>query len=171
MEELKLSYVLNKKNVEDCFKIARSEKKKKISRIIKTLIFVVFGSLWMYSFIVAPQELMSLALGIICGVFALLLWYLPYRNMKDIALAVENEALESVMIFSDERIYFNEKKDSFIEMSSSVVFYETNEIFMIDTLSTQVYALPKRCLKENEEEKVREYIKAYAEDRYFDMRK
>ena len=171
MEEFKVSYVLNAKNVEDCFKIARSEKKKKTKKIIETIIFVFFGGLWMYSFIVAPKEFMSLALGVICGVFALLLWYLPYKNMKDIASVVEKEALESYMIFSDDRIYFNDNKDSFIEMNSSVQFFETNEIFMIDTLSTQVYALPKRCLKENEEEKVREYIKAYAEDRFFDLRK
>lgn len=170
MDKISFNYKLSAINVLNSFKAIKSEQKKKIRYAVYIVIFILLAAVWLVSYVQNPSSYVSILLAVLCFAFALITCWLPSKNQKDIARAVEEAGREFYMEFSDGKIFFCEDKTDYIDISGDYFYYETDGEFIIDAGGDKVFCAPKKFLSESETERIREILSA-EQEKFCDMRK
>ena len=169
MDKIAFKYKLSALNVLSSFKVVRNEKKKALKHLIYAVIFILLAAVWLVSYIQNPTSALSIIVAVVCFSFAMITFYLPSRNRKEIALEVEKADNEFYMEFSEGKIFFTEDHSDFALMDGCN-YYETDGEFVIDAGADKVFCAPKEYLTGEQVDALREMLSAFGE-RFCDKRK
>lgn len=169
MEKIAFKYKLSALNVLSSFKVVKNEKKKSLKYLIYAIIFIILAAVWLISYIQNPTSAFSIIVAVVCFSFAMITFYLPSKNQKEIALSVEREENEFYMEFSDGKIFFTEDHSDSVSQESCF-FYETDGEFIIDAGADKVFCAPKEYLTSEQTEALRTLL-SQSGDRFCDKRK
>jgi hypothetical protein len=169
MDKIAFRYKLSALNVLSSFKVVKNEKKKTLKYLIYAVIFIILAVVWLISYIQNPSSVISIIVAVVCFSFAMITFYLPSRNRKEIALSVEKAENEFYMEFSDGTVFFTEDHSDSVSQDACF-FYETDCEFVIDAGGDKVFCAPKEYLTGEQVEGLRKMLSENS-DRFFDKRK
>ncbi len=169
MDKIAFKYKLSALNVLSGFKVVKNEKKKSLKYLIYAVIFIILAAVWIISYIQNPTSILSIIVAVVCFSFAMITFYLPSRNRKEIALEVEKAGNEFYMEFSDGTVFFTEDHSDSVSQEGCI-FYETDGEFVIDAGVDKVFCAPKEYLTGEQVDGLRRLLSENS-DRFFDKRK
>ena len=94
-----------------------------------------------------------------------IIWYNPIRHRNIIARSIDLEKMDFSMSFYDDMIYIKEENGSnrISYSSEESKMIEDDEKFIVVSNAQRIYIIPKRCLKNDETDRIREYAKKFKE--------
>ena len=129
--------------------------------MIYTVVLGVLALLYLQSVIRNPDYSMGKVLGVFSVVVIALLWYLPARHInqtvKGIALSTDTFTIE----ISEVGFLIREEGGKYlVRYNTPTVFVlELEEVFVVCVSREKMFAIPKRCVPEEEMEQVKQLMK------------
>lgn len=166
-KHLKISYDLTPEEIKKGLKRFQKEVRKKRRYIYICLcLAAVFMNLYDMIFIHNINAYNYFFIGVSFFVIYIII-YTPILHRNNIAKAVANHKIKFSMRFYDDLIYIKQSEGAnripYVNLDNK--FIEDNEKFMVICSNQNMYIVPKRCLNDEEIDKIREYAKKF-EERY-----
>ncbi len=168
-EGIEVEYSFNGKEVTEGLTVYQSVTILKKNLIYSAILLCVFF-VYMVNILKNPAEVFSVFLAAMCVAVLCFIWILPKMHIKKTAKAADLQELNFSMVVYDNCIKVGEDNGSFIiEYSKEITaIYETANLYLVCAGKQRLFILPKRCLKQEQEEKIIEIFKTAMKDRYIE---
>ncbi|MFZ2538903.1 MAG: YcxB family protein [Oscillospiraceae bacterium] len=168
-EGIELEYSFNGEEVTEGLTVYQSVTILKRNFIYSAILISVFF-IYMVNIIKNPGEIFSVFLAIMCVSVLCFIWILPKLHIKKTAKAADLEELKFSMVVYDNCIKMGEDGGSFIIAYNKEItmIYETLNLYLVCAGKERLFILPKRCLKQGQEQKLVEIFKTAMKDRYIE---
>ncbi|WMJ21794.1 YcxB family protein [Paludicola sp. MB14-C6] len=167
-EGIKIEYSFNGEEVAEGLKIYQKQTIYKRNLIYTGILFVIFV-LYVFSIAKDPSQTLSIFLATMCVVVVAYIWFLPANHIKKTAKAADETEMRFQMTIYDNCIKIGEDTATYILNYNKEItkIFETVKLFVICAGKERIFILPKRCLKDGENTKIKELFQLTMDDQYF----
>ena len=136
--------------------------------LIYTIILVVLALLYLQAVIRNPDYTMGKVLGVFSVLVIGLLWYLPARHIRLTAKGVAVSQDTFTIEVSDVGFLIREESGKYLirYRTPSVSVIELPAVFVVCVSREKVFAIPKRCVPEDQMEEIRTLMKDGLGEKY-----
>ena len=146
MENIEFSYKLSAENVLETMKSVKKDEGKGVKIYIYSAIFIALAIMWAVYFF-SDGGALNLFLSLFCISMIILLWFLPYKNQKQIAKLTEEADETFYMSFSQDGVFFDKEKTDFLSYEN-IRFLESENVISVLAEGDKIFCAPKEHIKE-----------------------
>lgn len=164
---VKVEYTFNGDDIREGLKLYQKETLWKKNAIYSAILLVVFA-LYTVNIFRNPSEPLYYVLAALCLLVTAVLWIMPKRHIKKTAAAVETTEMRFRMAVYDDCLRIAEEGGGFVIHFGKEVtrVLDTPRHFLFCVGKERIFILPKRCLQEGQEEKLRTFVQNGMGEKY-----
>ncbi len=164
---IEIRYDLKGEDVKKALKIFQKKTIYK-KNIIYTVVLVILFILYIRQMINDPTYTMAKIMAPLCVAIICFIWYSPAKHIKKTAEAVDLSIDTFTIEICEEGILLKEEKGKYLVSYNkpTTKCVELDTVFVIFVSDKQVFAVPKRCIDEENLEKVKTLLKDGLKEKY-----
>lgn len=162
-----LEYSFNGDEVTEGLTLYQASTILKKNLIYSAILIAVFF-IYMVNIIKNPTETFSIFLAAMCVAVLGFIWILPKLHIKKTAKAADLQEFKFSMNIYNDCIKIGDNGGSFVIYFNKEIsqIYETSNLYLVCAGKERLFILPKRCLNQENEEKIKSIFKSAMQDKY-----